>query len=149
MDDDATLLERPRDKAGLDSLLGRYARTEEGFDTLPRPGDDYLAHARPGNKTEPMLCFIRSDQSLEILSYGHLARVRLLPCPAQGGGQSLLLRFVEAVVTEVRLEGRGLRTLPDYLRQHRIAWIRELPGGREFGQADSVVSRIDIVEGER
>jgi hypothetical protein len=41
-----------------------------------------------------------------------------------------LRRFVEAVITEVRVEGRHLDVLESLLRNHRVAWLRELPPGK-------------------
>ena len=127
MDDDPPLLDRTRPPSSLDTLLNRYARPEEDLpDTIPQPGDDYTAIARPGNKPEPMLCFILRDQSLEIFSYGNLTRVRQR---FVGAGQLVTLRFVEAVITEVQVEGLGLHDLAPHLRQHRIPWIRASPPG--------------------
>lgn len=147
MDDD-DVLDRPRGRAGFESVLERYAKPppDDVADTLPQPGDDYTALARPGNKPEPMLCFILRDESLEIFSYGNLTRVT--QCFTEGR-LVLILRFVEAVITEVHVEGLGLHDLAPHLRQHRIPWIRELPGGRNLVQAEIVVTRITIVEGER
>lgn len=100
---------------------------------LPQPGDGYKAHARPDNKALLTLRFLLKDSAVEGFSYSDLRRIRLLPSDKPGGGPVLVLRFVEAVIVEVRIEGRHLEAMHNYLGYHRIAWVRELPPGKMLG----------------
>lgn len=112
----------------------------EESDPLPSPGDPYRAHGRISNKPELMLGLVRGAHSLpEIFAYADLRRITMLPPTAPGGGPPLVLRILEAELIEVICEGRNLMFLPDYLRQHRIAWLRELPQGRQVSDPQAVV----------
>ena len=93
------------------------------FDVLPLPGDVYLAHSRVANKSQTMLCLVQKPPSVTCLAYGDLRFIDLLPSGTPGGGTALLMKFIG--VAEVRLEGRNLDKLVDYLRRHCLAWLRE------------------------
>jgi hypothetical protein len=95
---------------------------------LPQPGDPYKAYSRPDNKALLTLTFLLRDSAEESFAYSDLRRIRLLP-GKPGGGPVLVLRFVEAEVTDVRLEGGHLDTMRNHIRYHRISWVRELPPG--------------------
>lgn len=115
-------------------------------ESLPPPSGDYLPHARPSYKPIPSLHCLLKDRTIENFQYGELtSRSRFVPSDAECGGNLLVLRFVGLEVTELRIAGRNLRTLFDYLTQHRIAWVAELPAERDFGEGESaVVTRIEI-----
>ena len=77
-------------------------------DPLPKPGDPYRAHARFLNRLHadtPMIFFVLKDFSYEGFRYSDLRRLRWLPASKPGQGPSLLLRFVEADITDVTIEG--------------------------------------------
>ena len=113
---------------------------------LPQPGDPYKAHSRPDNKPLLTLRFLLKDSSVEGFAYSDLRRIRLLP-GKPGGGPVLVLRFVEAVVTDVRIEGLRLDAMHDYLGYHRLAWIRELPPGKMIAdKTAAAVTGITIDE---
>lgn len=112
---------------------------EEEADAIPDIGDPYRAHGRLANKPELMLGFIGQGVPLDAFAYADLRRVRVLPPLTAGEGLRLVLRFVEAEVTQVELYGRNLLTLADHLRRHRVPWIRELPAGRTISDPVAVV----------
>ena len=93
------------------------------FEVLPLPGDVYLAHSRTANKPQTMLCLVQKPPALTCLAYGDMRFIDLVPPDKPGGGPVLLLKFIG--VAEVRLEGRNLDKLIDYLRRHCLAWLRE------------------------
>jgi hypothetical protein len=91
--------------------------------------------------------FLLKDSAEEGFSYSDLRRIRLLPAGKPGLGPVLVLLFVEAAVTEVRIEGRRLDTMRDYIRYHRIAWVRELPPGTMLAdKVAAVITGITIRE---
>jgi hypothetical protein len=114
---------------------------------LPQPGDPYKAHARPDNKPLLMLSFLLSDGAVEDFSYSDLRRIRLLPADRPGGGLVMVLRFVEAAVVEVRIEARRFDAMHNYIKHHRVAWVRELPTGMPMADTlAAVVTAITITQ---
>jgi hypothetical protein len=157
MDDNTTL--RPRPRSTLLDLKAPAARLPEAADMppdipaidemvpLPQPGDPYKAYSRPDNKALLTLTFLCKDSAEEGFAYSDLRRIRFLPAEKPGLGRVLVLLFVEAAVTEVRIEGRGkqLAAMRDYIRYHRIAWLRELPPGMMQQDKDAtVISTITL-----
>lgn len=126
--------------ADLVDGTGAASPAMDDLTSLPGPGDAYKAHARPDNKALLMLRFLLKDSTVEGFAYSDLRRIRLLPADKAGGGPMLVLLFVEAVISEVLIEGRHLDTLHNYLGYHRIAWVRELPQGKML--ADKVAAVI-------
>ena len=116
---------------------------------LPQPGDPYKAHARPDNKPLLTLTFLCKDSVEEGFAYSDLRRIRLLP-GKPGQGPVLVLRFsTEAGIVEVRIEGLRHDAMRDYIRYHRIAWIRELPPGKPvMDNTAAVVTSISITQVE-
>lgn len=143
---------RPAGAGGYAALLGKGtavpAERSEGQDTesLPTLSGDYLPHARPSYKPIPSLHCLLKDRSIENFQYGELtSRSRFLPSDPKSGGNMLVLRFVGLEATELRIAGRNLRTLFDYLTQHRIAWVAELAAERDFeANEGAVVTEITI-----
>jgi hypothetical protein len=112
---------------------------------LPQPGDPYKAYSRPDNKALLMLRFLLRDGSVEGFAYSDLRHTRMQTGDDPGGGPVLVLRFVEAVITEVRIEGRHLDVLADLLAYHRVAWLRELPPGKMLHEKNAaVLTRIAV-----
>ena len=122
----------------------------EAEDDFPRPGDEYTAAGRTSNKPEEMIAFLLRDQTEELFSYSGLERARLLPPAGPGQGRTLLMRFNGSIVTEVRIEGRNLRSLVPNLRRQRIPWLRETPTPGDFAvKAVTVITSVTIAEIER
>ena len=114
----------------------------------PLPGEDYRAHSRTSNKPELMLTLVKSDGSLTGLAYGDLRQWQFLPPATPGGRPVLVLRFYGVCVVVV--EGRHLDRLVPPLRRHLLAWLAELPAGRDFEeQAATVITRIELREEDR
>jgi hypothetical protein len=158
MDDD--LLARVRPKSTLLEMKPATARRPEpdaaveaspdvlaldNLVPLPQPGDAYKAHARPDNKALLMIRFVLRNGSVVGFAYSDMRNTRMEPGDDPGGGPVLVLRFVEAVISEVRIEGRHLEVLADLLAYHRVAWLRELPPGKMNHEKNvAVITRIAI-----
>lgn len=103
----------------------------------------YQVHARPVPKMLPSVHFIMKDQSIRTYQYHQLdsdSRFTALP---GGKGHRLAFRFAGSVVVQVVILGRNLWKLYDYLSQHRMAWVHEIPEERDFaGDAEAVVHSI-------
>ncbi len=131
--------EEPPDVPAIDDLV-----------PLPQPGDPYKAYARPDNKSLLMLRFLKQDGVVEGFAYSDLRHTRMQPGDKPGDAPVLVLRFVEAVVTEVRIEGRHMDVAADLLAYHRIAWLRELPAGKMHPEKNAAVFTrfiINVLEG--
>ena len=157
--DDGNNIMVMRPKSTLMADLGKAARPPAGdaeglpaaedLIPLPQPGDPYKAHSRPDNKPLLTLTFLCQDSAEEGFAYADLRRIRLLP-GKPGQGPVLVLRFsTEAGIVEVRIEGRRHDAMRDYIRYHRIGWIRELPPGTMLAdKTEAVVTGIDIKQVE-
>lgn len=122
----------------------------EMMSPLPLPGDAYVAHARIANGPVSTLFFLPKGQLPDGLNYSHLERVRMVEPEKPGGSPHLLLRFWCSVIVEVRIEGRNLLGLCDYLGRHLIHWLREHPTGHDDGDDAAVfIRRITIREAAR
>lgn len=111
----------------------------EAIIPLPQPGDPYdAAHARPGNKPLPTLRFLQGD-GIRGLPYANLDSIDWLPADRPGVGPTIVLRFAGIVAREARISGRNLLQLFDLLSFHRVAWVRELPPGRDFKDGKATV----------
>jgi hypothetical protein len=86
---------------------------------LPESGDQsYQAHARPSMKPVYALHVIFPNGTVQSFQYQHLdSSSRYLH-------ESIDLRFLGARITHVRLRGRNLWRLYDYMHQHRMAWVQ-------------------------
>jgi hypothetical protein len=123
------------------------AATPEKYDPLPRPGDAYRVHGRRGHAPELTLHFVTRDYGYEGFSYADLRQMRLVPGDRPGSGPVLILRFDD---TEVRLEGRQLPSLYNWIGLHRIPWVWEHPSPAEFADKNAtLISRISISQVER
>jgi hypothetical protein len=110
-------------------------------DPLPKPGDAYRAHARFLNRLaiDPrMIHFVDGNCFSEGFSYADLRRVRWIDGGA-GGGPVLVLRFVEAVVVEVRIEGRNLDVIHHWISEGRMPWVWVQPKGFKTSDDKAVV----------
>ena len=105
-------------------------------DTLPVPGDGYLAHSRIDNKPEAMMSLLLKDWSVKTFAYGDLRFMDFQPGTEAGKSPVLVLRFTG--VAEVRLEGRHLRRLVDPLRRQRLAWLAERSPERDYVDENTV-----------
>jgi hypothetical protein len=112
---------------------------------LPTAGNPYKAHARIANRPLATIFFLPEGQLPDGFSYDSLERVRMVEPHRPGGSPDLLLRFNGSVVSEVRIEGRDLLALCDYIGRHLIHWVRQHPGGRERGDGSApFIRRITI-----
>lgn len=141
---------RPSSIRALIESAGAEARAEtepaaEELDPLPRPGDAYVAHARPSNKPVITLHCLMGDASCRGFAWANYDGIDLVPAKEPGGGPVLVLRFAGRELVDVVIEGRNLQRLYAYLGQNRIGWIRELPAGRDFREdGTTVITQITI-----
>ncbi len=109
---------------------------------LPQPGSAYdAAYARPHNRALPTLRLLISDR-VKGLPYANLDSIDLEPGDKPGEGPVIVIWFTGIVVRQVRISGRHLEALYDYLSYHRIAWVRMLPKGRDFRDKDGEATVI-------
>lgn len=135
------------------TVIEEYQSPPKKSDPLPRPGDSYRPHARFLNRlvTDPrMIHFVMRDFTCEGFSYGDLRRVSWRMAGGPGGGMVLVLRFVEAVITEVTITGRHLDDLRYWISEGSMPWIWEQPAGFKIkNDAATVITGIAIQEIER
>lgn len=130
-----------------------YQPPAKKSDPLPRPGDAYRACARFLNRlsTEQRLIhFVDKDGWAEGFAYSDLRRVRWIKGDDPASGPVLVLRFIEAVITDVRVEGRNLEDIHYWISEGVMPWIWEQPAG--FKTRDDravVITRITFDVKER
>lgn len=142
-------LQKTAEPAASAETPGQEGMVSDKTDPLPRPGDDYKANARHGNKPEMTLHFVTRDFSYEGFSYADIERVRLVPGDKPGSGPKLIVRFNGSVVTEVTIEGRHLHSLYHWIGLHLVPWVWEHPAPAEFTDDKAAIIRkfsIDVVE---
>jgi hypothetical protein len=111
---------------------------------LPGPGTPYTAYARASNKPLPSLVLLMPDASVRGFSYANLDTLDLLPASDPGQGPVIVARFSGVTAAEVRISGRRLDALYNYLGHHRTAWIRVRPEARDFLDEGTVITGIAI-----
>jgi len=121
----------------------------ERLSPLPLPGDPYKAHARPANQMVPTLMVLTGDGKRWGFSYACRMDGPHLAAGEAGEGDILLMRFNVGVLVEVRLAGHRLDELHNYLGEHRIRWVREVPPGRII-QAGGLplITRVKIAKAD-
>jgi hypothetical protein len=141
-------------KSGYDAELEASAARDQTpakkSDPLPQPGDPYRAHARFLNRLAAdtlMIFFVLKDFSYEGFRYSDLRRLRWLPTSKPGQGPSLLLRFCEAEITDVQIEGMHLLDIQHWIGQGVMPWVWEKPPGFNVQESNAaVITRIAINE---
>jgi hypothetical protein len=106
---------------------------------FPLPGDPYEAYSRPDGGPQHKLCLLFKGVGFLLLDYGNFDSAEYEAAAEPGGSPALVLLFAGLKPIEVRLTGRHLRPLGSYLRQHRIAWLREHPTGTTPGSGTAMV----------
>jgi hypothetical protein len=112
--------------------------------TAERPAGGYQAFSPSSSpEPEPRLFLIFRTEDYLILSYRDLESIG----NPQGvdPNHEVLMRFGGSMPRDVRIEGRRLIDLVDYLWRQRIAWIKETPtSGFPFDGCTPIVSRIAV-----
>jgi hypothetical protein len=137
------------DTPGADGERNESVDMDEpaGLETFSPDSTTYQAHARAGNKPLHSIHLILRDQSIRTCQYLHLESGSSFTTLPQGKGHRLTLRFSSSTAIGIVIEGRGLWRLYDYIAQHRMPWIYELPDGRDFEDARaSVIRAIEFQE---
>jgi hypothetical protein len=136
----------PVRKQAPEAVPEDYQPPPKKSDPLPRPGDQYRAHARFLNRLhgdQRLIHFVDQHCWCEGFCYSDLRRVRWLPPASEGSGPLLELRFVESVVTDVRIEGRNLEDIHHWISEQVMPWVREQPAGFKT-RDDKMVVITDI-----
>lgn len=112
---------------------------------LPAAGDGtYQPYARPANKPLYAIHFINTKGIINSFQYVHLdSNSQLTP-------ECITLRFIGFEPVNVKIVGRNLGKLYDYLHQHRMAWVAE--AGEDFtadGQPVVLTVKFEKLESER
>ncbi len=122
-------------------------------DPLPRPGEGYRPHARFMNRLgsdQRMIHFVHGDFVCDGFTYHDLRRVRMERGHQPGQSPVLVLRFIEAVVTEVTIAGRNLDELHHYISEGSMPWVWEQPKGfKPVGDLATVITGITFRELEK
>ena len=119
-----------------------YQPPPKKSDPLPKPGDAYRAHARFLNRLssdQKLIHFVDKDCWCEGYAYSDLRRVRWVKGDNPAGGPVLELRFVEAEITEVRVEGRNLEDIHHWISEGAMPWVWEQPPGFKSRDDNAVV----------
>ena len=107
-------------------------------------------HARFLNRLHadtPTIFFVLKDFTYEGFRYSDLRRLRWLPASKPGQGPSLLLRFCEAEITDVAIEGLHPLDVQHWIGQGVMPWVWEKPPVFKIqDNAAAVISRIAISE---
>ena len=121
------------------------AGMEDDLIRVPRSGDPYEALSRINTKPLTMLRFVIGDK-VRALPYANLDSCDLVPPAFAGAGLAkpglgpvIVLVFTGVVPRKAVITGRHLLLLHDLLCEHRVAWLRELPKGRDFLHKDATV----------
>jgi hypothetical protein len=155
MDDETLTRQKPRSTllpgpgmAGVRTPVEKKPEPPEGDDDtgLPSPDDDYVAHSRPANKPVPTLRFIMADWQVRGLPYANLDSIDLVTDGKPGASPAIVIRYSGIVPREARITGRHVVTLYDKIADHRIAWVRVLPKGRDFHDAAETVITGSVIE---
>jgi hypothetical protein len=122
---------------------------------LPAAGDPYRAAAMPAPDTLTRLCCIMGQEGFQkggkayrYFQYVHLDSDTDLGFTGQG--QVITLRFAGSKLVELRILGRNLLAICEYIHLHRMPWIRV--ADRDFRAADGepgnkpVITEIRIEE---
>ena len=136
-------------KAAAAADTGQEAEPGERLIALPEPGSAYdAAYARPNNKPLTTLRFVIGDK-VRGLPYANLDSIDWEPAEKPGGGPVIVLLFAGVQVRKAVIAGRHMLLMYDLLCDHRLAWVRELPKGRDFKDRDAtVITGITIKEVE-
>jgi hypothetical protein len=117
----------------------------EDFASVPQPGSPYdAAHSRASNKPVATLRFVSGD-TVRGLPYANFDSIDWLSPDKPGASPAIVIRFTGLIPREAIIAGRHLLRLYDLLSDHRVAWVRELPRGKDFmGKGQTVVTGITI-----
>ena len=122
-------------------------------DPIPKPGDRYRPHAQFMNRLggdERLIHFIHGDFTCDGFTNHDLRRVRLERSSQPGQSPVLVLRFIEAVVTEVTIDGRNLDDLHYYISEGLMPWVWEQPKGfKPASDLATVITSITFRELEK
>jgi hypothetical protein len=123
------------------------AAVTEEYSLLPAPDSAYdAAHARASNKPLATLRFI-TGATVRGLPYANFDSIDWMAPDKAGASPMIVIRFTGLIPRQVVIAGRNLLKLFNQLSDHRIAWLRELPAGRDFRAKDdgaTVITSIDI-----
>jgi hypothetical protein len=126
-------------------LVSRWGSHHEESDSasddyaaLPQHGSAYEAHARASNKPLPTLRFVMGE-TIRGLPYANYDSIDWLVADKPDASPAIVIRFTGLIPREAVISGRNLLRLYDLLSDHRVAWVRQLPKGKDFLDAAATV----------
>lgn len=141
---EGTTLKRPETESAANGTEMPADPADEVL-SLPVAGDPYQARSRAANRGIPTFHLLLADGSSRGFSYSSLDGIDLLPGKQPGEGPRLVLTIAGILPKSVVITGRKLEAIRDHLGFHRIAWLQELPPGRDFlADEAEVITNIDI-----
>jgi hypothetical protein len=122
-------------------------------DPLPKPGEAYRACAQHLSRLgtdQRMLHFVRRNFDVESFSYADLRRIRWIAADDPGSGPEMVMVFVEAEITEVRVSGRHLDDIHYWISEGLMPWVWEHPQGfHTKDQQATVITGIKFTQREK
>jgi len=116
----------------------------EDADEFGLPDGDvgvYQPYARATNKPVFSLHLVTAAGEVHSFQYLHL------DSNSSFTDSGVTLRFMGMRPVNVQIVGRNLWRLYDYIHQHKMQWVLEIPPGRDFVKdGDPVVTAIRIVD---
>jgi hypothetical protein len=103
-------------------------------------GGEYQPFANATNRPVYSIHFLTSKGEVRSFQYLHLDSNSTFASGA------ISIRFMGMRPVNVKIFGRNLRRLYDYIHQHRISWVVEIAPGRDFiKDGEPVVTGIDFL----
>jgi hypothetical protein len=130
-----------------------YSPPPKKSDPLPSPGDAYRACAAYLNRLaagERLIHFVDKDCFSVGFCYSDLRRIRWAKGDKPGGGPVLWLRFIDAVITDVGINGRNLDDIRYYIGEGTMPWVWQQPDGfKARDDAMAVITGFTFTEKEK
>jgi hypothetical protein len=130
-----------------------YSPPPKKSDPLPRPGEAYRACARFLNRLsseQRLIHFVDKDCWADGFAYGDLRGLRWVKGDGPASGPVIELRFVEAVITIVRIEGQNIEDIHHWVHEGMLPWVWEQPTGyKPKNDHAMVVTRIRFYKVDR
>jgi len=128
--------------AHLRQILSPVTDVTDADGDLPSlTSDEYQPFARAANKPLFSVHFLTAKGEMRSFQYLHLDSGSTFT------GDAIAIRFLGMQPINVRVTGRNLRRLYDYLHQHRVSWVLAVAPGRDFAKdGQPVITAIEFSE---
>jgi hypothetical protein len=141
---------RDRKKEEPEAAHETMPESPEQHTSLPAPGSPYHeAYLRIGNRPLSTIFFLTEGDLPHGFAYHNLEEVWMAEPKKPGASPDLMVRFNGSVVKEVRIEGRNLLPLCEWIGRHLILWLRTHPTGTDDRAGAVFIKRITITKVEK